>query len=222
VTLTVEAIYEDGRAANCNALMETKDASCPAANTCATADFTLVEFAVPPGRSQKFFYVDPIHWGSAAPNRIRVWARSGNCFGAPSVDLAFGRSRLGMQLVPAGAGACFSARDFGRPPAPAVTATITGSQVSLQWLSNPPFANGYTDIMRAEGNGPFVFLYRFPNTSGGHLDDTVRPGVAYRYQLHVLKNSTDAQFPYPFVCGVPSAEVRITVPPTAPRRRAVH
>jgi len=222
VTLTVEAIYQDGRAANCNALIETADASCPGDNACATADFTLVEFAVPPGRSQKFFYVDPIHWGSAAPNRIRVWARSGNCFGIPAVDMTYGRSRLGMQLVPAGAGACFSARDYGRAAAPTVTATITGSKAFVQWLSDPPFANGYTDIMRAEGDGPFVFLYRFPNTSGGHLDDTVRPGAMYRYQLHVLKNSTDSQLPYPFVCGVPSAEVRITVPPIAPRRRAVH
>jgi hypothetical protein len=222
VALTVEAIYEDGRAANCNALIDTANAACPSANTCATADFTLVEFAVPPGRSQKFFYVDPIHWGSAAPNRIRVWARSGNCFGIPAVDVAYGRSRIGMQLVPAGAGACFSARDFGRAAAPEVTATVTGSKVSVQWVSDPPFSNGYTDIMRADGNGPFVFLYRFPNTSGGHLDDTVRPGAAYRYQLHVLKNSTDSQLPYSFVCGVPSVEVRITVPPIALRRRAVH
>jgi len=222
VTLTVEAIYEDSRAANCNALIETANASCPGDNACATADFTLVEFAVPPGRSQKFFYVDPIHWGSAAPNHIRVWARSGNCFGIPAVDVTYGRSRLGMQLVPAGAGACFSARDYGRAAAPTVTTTITGSKVFVQWLSDPPFSNGYTDIMRAEGDGPFVFLYRFPNTSGGHLDDTVRPGAMYRYQLHVLKNSTDSQLPYPLVCGVPSAEVRITVPPIAPRRRAVH
>ena len=222
VTLTVEAIYEDGRAANCNALVETKDAACPIANLCATADFTLVEFAVPPGRSQKFFYVDPIRWGSAAPNRIRVWARSGNCFGAPAVDLSFGRSRLGMQLVPAGAGACFSARDYGRAPAPTVKVLATASQVSVQWLSDPPFSAGYTDILRAEGHGPLAFLYRFPNTSGGYGDTTVRPGVTYRYQLHVVKNSTDPQLPYPLVCGAPSEEVRITVPPIAPRRRAVH
>ncbi|HEV7487916.1 MAG TPA: hypothetical protein VGQ65_19775 [Thermoanaerobaculia bacterium] len=107
VTLAVEAIYEDGRAAACNALIETHNASCPGDNACATADFTLVEFAVPPGRSQKFFYTDPVHWGSSFPNRIRVWARSGNCFGIPAVDVAYGRSRIGMQLVPAGAGACF-------------------------------------------------------------------------------------------------------------------
>jgi hypothetical protein len=60
VTLTVEAIYED-RAANCNALIETANASCPGDNACATADFTLVEFAAPPGRSQKFLHrSDPL------------------------------------------------------------------------------------------------------------------------------------------------------------------
>ncbi|MGA8807506.1 MAG: hypothetical protein WB973_06480 [Thermoanaerobaculia bacterium] len=57
---------------------------------------------------------------------------------------------------------------------------------------------------------------------GGHLDDTARAGATHRYQLHVLKNSTDSQLPYPLVCGAPSAEVRVTVPPIAPRRRAVH
>jgi hypothetical protein len=221
VTLTVEAIYEDSHAANCNALMETRDAACPNANTCATADFTLVEFAVPPGRSQKFFYVDPIRWGSAAPNRIRVWARSGNCFGAPAVDLSFGRSRLGMQLVPAGAGACFSARDYGRAPAPAVTASIAGSKVMLQLqAANPSF--GLIDVMRGEGNGAMSLLVRLPDTTRLFTDSTVRPGVAYRYQVHAVENSSDPQLPYPFVCGVPSQEVRITVPPIAPRRRAVH
>jgi hypothetical protein len=221
VTLTVEAIYEDSRAASCNALMETADAACPSLNECATADFTLVEFAVPPGRSQKFFYVDPIRWGSAAPNRIRVWARSGNCFGAPAVDLSFGSSRLGMQLVPAGSGACFSARDYGRAAAPAVSASITGSKVLLQMHAVAP-SFGQMDVLRAEGNGPFIFRVRLSDRATAFIDDTVRPGVAYRYQVHALENSTDPQLPYFFVCGVPSAEVRITVPPIAPRRRAVH
>jgi hypothetical protein len=221
VTLTVEAIYEDGRAGNCSALMETPDAACPNANTCATADFTLVEFAVPPGRSQKFFYVDPIRWGSAAPNRIRLWARSGNCFGEPAVDLSFGRSRLSMQLVPAGVGACFSARDYGRAPAPVVTASINGSKVALQLQAATP-SFGYLDVMRAEGNGALSFLVRLTDTAKSFTDNSVRPGVAYRYQVHALENSTDTQLPYPFVCGVPSADVRITVPPIAPRRRAVH
>jgi len=221
VTLAVEAIYEDSRAASCNAFMETRDVACPVANVCATADFTLVEFAVPPGRSQKFFYVDPIRWGSAAPNRIRVWARSGNCLGAPAVDLSFGRSRLGMQLVPAGTGSCFSARDYGRAPAPAVTASISGSKVVLQLqAANPSF--GYLDVMRAEGNGAFSIIARLPDTTRSFVDNFVRPGVAYRYQVHAIENSTDVQLPYPMVCGLPSAEVRITVPPIAPRRRAVH
>ena len=221
VTLTVEAIYEDSRAATCNTLIETPDASCPAENACATADFTLVEFAVPPGRSQKFFYVDPIRWGSAAPNRIRVWARSGNCFGVDPVDITYGRSRLGMQLVPAGAGACFSARDYGRPSAPAVAAAIAGTKVNLQ-LQPAMSSFGYLDIMRAVENGPMTFFIRLPDSTRSFTDNTVRPGVMYRYQVHAIENSSDPQLPYGAVCGVPSEEVRITVPPIASRRRAVH
>jgi hypothetical protein len=221
VTLTVEAIYEDGRAANCDTLIDTPDASCPSANVCATADFTLVEFEVPPGRSQKFFYVDPIRWGSAAPNRIRVWARSGNCFGVSAADVAYGRIRLGMQLVPAGAVACFSARNFGRPSAPAVTASIVASKVALQLQAVAP-SFGAMDVMRAEGSGPFALLARLPDMFRSFTDNTVHPGVTYRYHVRALENSTDPQLPYSFVCGAPSDEIRITVPPIAPRRRAVH
>jgi hypothetical protein len=221
VTLTVEAIYEDGRAANCNALIDTPDASCPSANACATADFTLVEFAAPPGRSQKFFYVDPIRWGSAAPNRIRVWARSGNCFGVPAIDVAYGRSRLGMQVVPAGAGACFSARNFGRPLPPAVTASIAGSKVNLQLQAATP-SFGYLDVMRAAENGPMTFFVRLADSTRSFTDNTVRPGVMYRYQVHAVENSADPQLPYPFVCGLPSDEIRVTVPSIGARRRAVH
>ena len=188
---------------------------------CATADFTLVEFAVPPGRSQKFFYVDPIRWGSAAPNRIRLWARSGNCFGVPPVDIAYGRSRLGMQLVPAGAGACFSARDYGRPGAPKVTASIVASKVNLQ-LQPATSSFGYLDIMRGTENGAMTFLIRLPDSTRSFTDSAARPGVMYRYQVHAIENSSDPQLPYSFVCGVPSEEVRITVPPFPLRRRAVH
>jgi hypothetical protein len=221
VTLAVEAIYEDGRAANCNALIETHNASCPSDSACATADFTLVEFAVPPGRSQKFFYTDPVHWGSSFPNRIRVWARSGNCFGIPAVDVAYGRSRIGMQLVPAGAGACFSAHNFGRAAAPALTASINGSKVMLQTQVVAP-SFGLMDILRAQGDGPFSLLVRLPDTTRSLLDVSVRSGVMYRYQVRAVENSSDPQLPYPSVCGTPSPEVRITVPPIAPRRRAVH
>ena len=219
VTLTVEAIYEDGRLANCNALIDTPDASCPNANTCATADFTLVEFAVPPGRSQKFFYVDPIRWGSFAPNRIRLWARSGNCFGIDPADLSFGRSRLGMQIVPAGPGACFSARGFGRGPAPSVAASIAGSKVMLQLqTATPTFGYGFIDIMRAEENGRLSLLIRLSDTARSFVDTTIHPGVEYRYQAHVVENTSDPQLPYPSVCGFPSEEVRVVVPA---RRRAV-
>jgi hypothetical protein len=166
-------------------------------------------------------YVDPNRWCTAAPNRIRVWARSGNCFGVPAADIAYGRSRLGMQLVPAGAGACFSARDYGRPLAPAVTASIASSKVNLQLQAVKP-SFGLMDVMRAEGNGPLTFLVRLADTTKSFIDNTVRPGVTYRYQVHALENSSDPQLPYPFVCGVPSDEIRITVPPIAPRRRAVH
>jgi hypothetical protein len=220
VTLTVEAIYEDARAGACNALIESTDTTCADPSACSTADFTLVEFAVPPGHSQKFFYVDPIHWGASSPNRIRLWARSGNCFGVAPVDLAFGRSSLGMQLVPAGPGACFSARAFGRAAAPALSVSTANSKVTMQWVS-PGSSFGYTDIMRGEGDGPLTFLTRFFNISGGYTDSTVRPGRTYRYQIHVLLNSSDQQFPYPFVCGSPSDSISVTVPPIAPRRRGV-
>jgi hypothetical protein len=220
VTLTVEAIYEDARAGACNALVESPDTTCADPNACSTADFTLVEFAIPPGRSQKFFYVDPIHWGSSAPNRIRVWARSQNGCGVLPVDLTFGRSRLGMQLVPAGPGACFSAHAFGRAAAPAVSASTAGSKVTLQWqVPGSPF--GYSDVMRGEGERPLTFLARVTATSGSFTDSAVRPGVTYRYQVHVLVNSNDLQLPYPFVCGFPSDSVSVTVPPIAPRRRGV-
>ncbi len=132
VTLTVEAIYEDARAGACNALVEAADTACANPSACSTADFTLVEFAVPPGRTQKFFYVDPIHWGSLAPNRIRLWARSQNGCGSAPVGLTFGRSRLGMQLVPAGNGSCFSAHATGRAAAPAVSVSAAGSKVPLR------------------------------------------------------------------------------------------
>jgi hypothetical protein len=220
VTLTVEAIYEDSRTAACNALIESSNTTCADPTACSTADFTLVEFAIPPGRSQKFFYTDPIHWGASFPNRIRLWARSGNCFGTPTVDLKFGRSRLGMQLVPAGAGACFSAHAFGRAAAPVVTASAIGSKVTLQWQVSGT-SSGSADVLRAEGDGPLTFLARLPDSSRSFTDSAVRPGVRYRYQIHLLETSTDSQLPYPFVCGAPSDSVSVTVPPIAPRRRGV-
>jgi hypothetical protein len=220
ITLTVEAIYEDARAGACNALIESPDTTCADPNACSTADFTLVEFAVPPGRSQKFFYVDPIHWGASAPNRIRLWARSGNCFGVSNVDLHFGRSRIGMQLVPAGTGACFSAHAFGRAAAPVVSATSSDAKVMLQWQATGT-SNGFADVLRAEGEGPFTFLMRLPDSARAFTDSTVRPGRSYRYQIHLLENSPDNALPYPLVCGSPSEEARVTVPPIPPRRRGV-
>jgi len=220
ITLTVEAIYEDARAGACNALVETPNATCADPNSCSTADFTLVEFAVPPGRSQKFFYVDPIHWGSSAPNRIRLWARSGNCFGVPAVDLHFGRSRLGMQLVPAGPGACFSAHAFGRAAAPVVTTSTADTKVMLQWQATGT-SSGFVDILRGEGDGPLTLLVRLPDSARSYTDFTVRPGRSYRYSIHLLESSADQQLPYPFVCGTPSEDVRVTVPPISSRRRGV-
>ena len=220
VTLTVEAIYEDARAGACNALIESSNTTCADPNACSTADFTLVEFAVPPGRSQKFFYVDPIHWGASAPNRIRLWARSGNCFGVANVDLTFGRSRLGMQLVPAGPGACFSAHAFGRAAAPVVSTSASDAKVMLQWQASGT-SFGFADVLRAEGEGPLTFLVRLPDSARSFTDFTVRPGRSYRYQIHLLENSPDNALPYPFVCGFPSEEARVTVPPISPRRRGV-
>ena len=89
--------------------------------------------------------------------------------------------------------------------------------------ATPSFGYGYIDVMRAQGDGPLIFLVRLLDTSRSFTDTTVRPGVSYRYEAHVVENTANpSQLPYPFVCGVPSEDVRITVPPIAPRRRAVH
>jgi hypothetical protein len=126
-----------------------------------------------------------------------------------------------MQLVPAGAGACFSARDYGRAAAPQVTASMNGSKVLLQIVAPAP-SFGSMDVLRAQGDGAFALLARLADTATSFVDSTVRGGVTYRYQVHMIENSRDPQLPYSSVCGVPSAEVRITVPAIPPRRRAVH
>jgi hypothetical protein len=126
-----------------------------------------------------------------------------------------------MQLVPAGAGACFSAREYGRPAAPAVTASTIGSKVNLQ-LRPATSSFGFLEVMRGAENGPMTFLTRLRDSTRSFTDNSVRPGVMYRYQVHAIENSSDPQLPYAFVCGVPSEEIRITVPPIGPRRRAVH
>jgi hypothetical protein len=102
-----------------------------------------------------------------------------------------------------------------------LTASINGSKVLLQTQVVAP-SFGLMDILRAQGDGPFSLLVHLPDTTRSFLDVTVRSGVMYRYQVRAVENSSDAQLPYPSVCGAPSPEVRITVPPIAPRRRAVH
>ena len=219
VTLTVEAIYEDARVSVCNTLINTPNSACPDPGQCSTADFTISEFGVPPGRSQKFFYVDPVHWGSSAPNHIRVWARSQDGCGAAPVELSFGRSRLGMQLVPAGQGSCFSARVQGRAVAPVLSAAGTPGKATLHWES-PETIKGYWEVLRAVEGGSFTLIGRNPNELRTFTDTTVRAGASYRYEIRPVALSTDAALGSSYVCGAPSEEVRVTVPPIAPRRRA--
>jgi hypothetical protein len=101
-----------------------------------------------------------------------------------------------------------------------VSASAADSKVMLQWqVSGTSF--GFADVLRAEGEGPLTFLVRLPDSSRSFTDGTVRPGRSYRYQIHLLENSPDNALPYPFVCGSPSEEARVTVPPIPPRRRGV-
>jgi hypothetical protein len=218
-TLAVEAIYEDGRFATCNRLIETTETTCAQDASCATTDFTVVEFAVPPGRSQKFFFVEAIRWGPAAPNHIRLWARSQNGCGAEPVDLTYGRSRLGMQLVQTGSGSCFSARARGRAAAASVTATAVPHAVTLRWES--PTVVGLWDILRATEDGPLVLLTRVAASWRSFADTTVRPGVTYRYELRPFAPSTDPALGFGSICGTSSEQVSVTVPPVSPRRRGV-
>jgi hypothetical protein len=218
VTLTVEAIYEDARAPVCNTLIDTPNSACADPSQCSTADFTISEFGVPPGRTQKFFYVDPVHWGASAPNHIRVWARSQDGCGAAPVDLSFGRSRLGMQLVPAGIGSCFSARAQGRAAAPALSVEVSPGKAVLHWAS-PETINGAWEVFRAVEAGPFTVIGRNPNELRTLTDTTVRAGASYRYQVRAVAVSTDPAL-FGYLCGAQSEEIRITIPPIAPRRRA--
>ncbi|HEX3068951.1 MAG TPA: hypothetical protein VHX14_10275 [Thermoanaerobaculia bacterium] len=219
VTLTVEAIYEDASTAFCNTLIDTPNSTCASPQQCATADFTIAEFSVLPGRTQKFFYVDPVHWGSSKPNHIRLWARSQDGCGAAPIDLSFGRSRLGMQLVPAGLGSCFSARAQGRAAAPSLTVVASAGKAVLQWQS-PESINGYWEILRATDTGSFTLIARNPNEMRTFTDTTVKGGVAYRYEIRPVAVSTDFAVGFSYICGALSNEIRVTVPPIAPRRRA--
>ena len=218
VTLTVEAIYEDERAAVCNTLIETPNSACADPNQCSTADFTIAEFTVPPGRTQKFFYVDPVHWGSSKPNHIRLWARSQDGCGAAPIDLAFGNSRLGMQLVPSG-GSCFSARAQGRAAAPAFTVAVSAGKVVLQWQT-PESINGSWEIFRAQEQGSFAVIARNPSGLRTFTDTTVRAGVAYRYEVRALAVPTDSALGSALICGTPSSEIGVIIPPVASRKRA--
>ncbi len=219
VTLTVEAIYEDSSAAFCNILIDTPNSICANPLQCSTADFTIAEFTVPPGRTQKFFYVDPVHWGSSKPNHIRLWARSQDGCGAVPVDLAFGQSRLGMQLVPAGVGSCFSARAQGRAAAPALSVAASAEKAVLQWQS-PESINGNWEVLRATDQGSFNVIARNPDALRTLTDATVKPGAAYRYEVRAVAVSTDSAVGSNYVCGALSNEIRVTVPPIAPRKRA--
>ena len=95
----------------------------------------------------------------------------------------------------------------------ALVATIPKSQSGT--------SSGFAEILRAEGDGPLTFLARLPDSSRSFTDSAVRPGVRYRYQIHLIESSTDSQLPYTSVCGAPSESVSVIVPPIAPRRRSI-
>jgi hypothetical protein len=125
-----------------------------------------------------------------------------------------------MQRVPAGLGSCFSARAQGRAAAPALSAIASTGNVILQWESSQPI-NGFWDVLRAVGDGPFVQLARVGSGIRSFTDSVVKSGTAYRYEVRAFAFSTDPTLGLLSICGAPSDAVGVTVPPIAPRRRGV-
>jgi hypothetical protein len=64
-----------------------------------TADFTIVDFKIPPGRSQKFVFTHALLWGAAKANHIRLLVRPINC-GGGSGTFTVGKRYMAIKTIP--------------------------------------------------------------------------------------------------------------------------
>ncbi|HYO77707.1 MAG TPA: hypothetical protein VE010_14705, partial [Thermoanaerobaculia bacterium] len=63
-------------------------------------DFSILEFMIPPGRSQKFLFTHALWWGTHRPNHIRLLARAMTCFGQPATDFRVGKRHMAIKMIP--------------------------------------------------------------------------------------------------------------------------
>lgn len=70
------------------------------------ADFSILEFMIPPGKSHKFLFTHPLWWGAHSPNHIRLLARSFTCFGQPAADFTVGKRHMAIRTIPTTGARC--------------------------------------------------------------------------------------------------------------------
>jgi hypothetical protein len=70
------------------------------------ADFSILEFTIPPGKSHKFLFTHPLWWGAQRPNHIRLLARSFTCFGQPAADFTVGKRHMAIRIIPTNGARC--------------------------------------------------------------------------------------------------------------------
>jgi Ig-like domain CHU_C associated len=225
ITIGVESIYMNDKSASCLALMNDPPAQpCADRAQCETADFTIVELTIPPGRSQKFFFMDPLNWGTLAPNRVRLWARKRQCDASEAGSITVGQRRLKLQMVPQGFGECYytpTGEDAFRPP-PAINLSLHTDtraetpRVLLQWQYENPndlrYGVSKWFVFRADGNsGEFRQVAEVFGFPAAYVDTNVVRGQTYHY---FLRPTATYVFPDQSVdvCGAESAKITITVP----------
>jgi hypothetical protein len=70
------------------------------------ADFSILEFTIPPGKSHKFLFTHPLWWGAHRPNHIRLLVRSFTCFGQPAADFTVGKRFMAIRTIPTNGSRC--------------------------------------------------------------------------------------------------------------------
>ncbi len=92
--------------------------------------------------------------------------------------------------------AAFSFENVAIAPALAppvfTVASVSASQVRLEWRSIP---TGATDLVLERGvsaNGPFTELTRVPAASGAYTDSNLQPGTVYVYRLSTVSSTSEA------------------------------
>jgi hypothetical protein len=70
------------------------------------ADFSILEFMIPPGKSHKFLFTHPLWWGAHSRNHIRLMTRSFTCFGQPAADFTVGKRHMAIRTIPTGGSRC--------------------------------------------------------------------------------------------------------------------